>query len=82
MLHGLINYIDTKAKCRPYKKLTFKGTLRQVLGWPNNFVVSESGQIQSGKLLQNMVPNRTQHLPPPPSHTLYILYFDTGEGEG
>ncbi len=28
--HGLINYIDTKAKCRYLKKLTCKGTLRQV----------------------------------------------------
>jgi hypothetical protein len=28
--HGLINYIDTKAKCRHLKKLTCKGTLRHV----------------------------------------------------
>jgi hypothetical protein len=28
--HGLINFIDTKAKCRHLKKLTCKGTLRQV----------------------------------------------------
>ncbi len=28
--HGLINYIDTKAKCCHLKKLTCKGTLRQV----------------------------------------------------
>ena len=27
--HGLINYIDTKAKCRHLKKLTCKGALRQ-----------------------------------------------------
>jgi hypothetical protein len=27
--HGIINYIDTKAKCRHLKKLTCKGTLRQ-----------------------------------------------------
>jgi hypothetical protein len=27
---GLINYIDNKAKCRHLKKLTCKGTLRQV----------------------------------------------------
>ncbi len=31
VLHGLINYIDTKAKCRHRKKLTCKATLRQVL---------------------------------------------------
>ncbi len=29
-LHGLINYIDTKEKCRHLKKITFKGTLVQV----------------------------------------------------
>ncbi len=28
--HGLINYMDLKAKCRHLKKLTCKGTLRQV----------------------------------------------------
>ncbi len=28
--HGLINYIDNKAKCFHLKKLTCKGTLRQV----------------------------------------------------
>jgi hypothetical protein len=28
--HGLINYIDTKAKCRHLKILTCKGTFRQV----------------------------------------------------
>ncbi len=82
--HRIINYIDTKAKCRYLKKLTCKGTLRQVficlrppshlgffLGWYSNFVGSESGQIQSGKLLQNMVSNRTQTTPPP-RHTLSV----------
>ncbi len=29
--HVLINYIDTKAKCRHRKKMTCKGTLRQVI---------------------------------------------------
>ncbi len=28
--HGQINYIGTKAKCRHLKKLTSKGTLRQM----------------------------------------------------
>ncbi len=28
--HGLMNFIDTKAKCRHLKKLTCNGTLRQV----------------------------------------------------
>jgi hypothetical protein len=52
----LIEYIDTKAKCRHLKRLTCKGTLRQVficlrpppppgfcLGWSSNFVGSEFG---------------------------------------
>jgi hypothetical protein len=29
-MHGLINYVDTKAKCRHLKQLTCKGTLLQV----------------------------------------------------
>jgi hypothetical protein len=52
-------------------------------GLPSNFIGSETGQIQSVKLLQNMVSNRTQHPPPnplPATHCLYILYFDTGGG--
>jgi hypothetical protein len=51
------------------------------LGWSNIFVGSESGQIQSVKLLQNNVSNRTQHPQPlPVIHYLYILHFDTGKG--
>jgi hypothetical protein len=69
--HGLINFVDTKAKFRHLKKFSWKGTFQQVfirlrpppllgfsLGWCSNFVGSESGQIQSVKLLQNMVSNR------------------------
>jgi hypothetical protein len=52
------------------------------LGWSSNFVGSESGQIlQSVELLHNMVCNRPQHPPQPPSHT-YILYFEQGKGGG
>jgi hypothetical protein len=29
-VHGLINFMNTKAKCRHLKKLTCTGTLRQV----------------------------------------------------
>ncbi len=70
---------------------TCKGTLLQVficlrpspllhycLEWSTNFVGSESGQIQSVKLLQKMVSNRKQH--PPATHCLYVLYFDTEKG--
>ncbi len=41
------------------------------LGWCSNFVGSESGQIQSVKLLQNMVYSTIQH-PPLQSHTLSV----------
>jgi hypothetical protein len=83
MPHGLINYIDTKAKCRHLKidlyidfaagfYLTEAPTLLGFcLGYSCNFVGSESGQIHSVKLLQNMVPN-TLNTPPPPSHTLSV----------
>jgi hypothetical protein len=60
------------------KKLTCKGTVRQVfiwlrpppllgfcLGWSSNSVGSKSGQIQSVNLLQNMVSNTSQHSPTP-----------------
>jgi hypothetical protein len=71
--------------------MTSKGTLRQVficlrpppllgfcLKWCSNFVGSESGQIQSVKLLQNMVSNTTQY--PPSSNTLPLYtVLDTGK---
>jgi hypothetical protein len=63
---------ECNAKCRYLKKLICKGTLRQVficmrpppllgfwLGRQGNFVFSESGRLQSVKLLQNMVSNTT-----------------------
>ncbi len=82
--HRKIKLVEGNAKCLhpiKLKKLTCKGTLRQLficlrpppllgycLGWSINFVGSESGQIQSVKLLKNMVSNRTQHPPPPTTH--------------
>ena len=54
------------------KKLTRKGTSRQVFvpsppryffGWSSSFVGFESDQIQSDKLLQNMVSNSLHPLP-------------------
>jgi hypothetical protein len=82
---GLINYVDTRAKFRHLKNLSVKELLRQVficlrpppligfyLVWSSNFVDSDSGQIQSVKLLQNMVSNITQHTPPSPSHMLSV----------
>ncbi len=74
-----IRLTESRAKCRYLKKLTCKGTLRQVficlrpppllgicLGWSSSFVGSESGQKQSVKSLQNMVSNTIQHPPPQP----------------
>jgi hypothetical protein len=44
------------------------------LGWSSSWIGSKSGQVQSVKLLQNVVSNSTQHpAPPPPSHTLSVL---------
>ncbi len=97
-LHGPINYLDTKANCPHLKKFTCNGALRLMficlsppplqdlcLRWSSNFVGSESGQIQSVKLLRNIFSNRTQH-PHPLAVThclyLYILYFDTEKGGG
>jgi hypothetical protein len=73
-----IRLTENKTKCRYLKKLTRKGTLRQVficlmspallgvsLDCSSSFVGSESGQKQSVKLLQNMVSNTTQHPPTP-----------------
>ncbi len=74
------------------KNFTCKGTLRQVflclsatpfpfigfcLGWSSNFVGSESGQIQSVKLLENMVSNRTPNPVPP-----YSILIHKGNGGG
>jgi hypothetical protein len=51
-----IRLIESNAKCRHLKKVTWKGTLRQLficlrppplLGWWSNFVGSEFGQIKS-----------------------------------
>jgi hypothetical protein len=55
---------------------------RFLFGVVKQFLGSESGQIQSVKLVQNMISNTTQHPPPPSSHTLSILYFDFGRGGG
>ncbi len=74
--------IESNAKCRHLKYLPVKGLcgrclrppplLGYSLGWSSNVVGSELGQIPSVKLLQNMVSNRNQHPPPPPSHSLSV----------
>ncbi len=90
--HGLINSKDTKAKCRHLKKWVFAAGVHLskapypysfCLGWSSNFVGSESGQIQSVKLLRNMVSQQdSTHPPPSQPHTVctYIRYFDTEKG--
>jgi len=84
---GLINYVDTKVKCRNLKKLASSPTLficlsphpllGYCLGWSTNFVGSESGQIQSVKLQQNTVWSSTGINTPTNSqtHTVFI-YFE------
>ncbi len=89
-----IRLVEGNATCHHVCKLTCKGTLRPVficlrppqlfcLGWSSDFVGSESGQIQSVKLLQNMIYRRTSY-PPPPSLTHCIVYkvhfFTQGRG--
>ncbi len=88
--------IESTAKSRHLSKFTCKGTLRQeliclrpppflgiCLEQSSNFEGSESGQIQSVKLLQNMVSKRTQQPPLPPDHIAFIYCTLTqGRGEG
>ena len=90
-----IRLIESNVKCRHLKKITCKGTLRQVLicvrfppllgyclGWSSNCVSSESGQIQRIKLLQNMVSNRTQQSTfPTPSQPLTVCVYYTLGGK-
>ncbi len=91
--HGLINQskMSSSKKNWPVKGLcgmcfiSLKASrlLGFCLGWSSNFVGSESGQIPVVKLL-NMVYNRTQYTPSPPSHTLYVytvLWLTEGGGE-
>ncbi len=77
-----IKLIESNAKCRNLKKFTCKGTLGAgvyfsepppllgfCLGWGSSFVGSESGQIQSVKLLQNFGLQHNSTPPPPPPQT-------------
>jgi hypothetical protein len=88
--------MDTKAKCHHLKKGPVKGLAAGVffclrpppllgfcLGWSSNFVGSEPVQIQSVKLLQNMVfkrilPHHTHFQP----YTVFVMYtvLETGKG--
>jgi hypothetical protein len=97
LLRRKIRLIESNAKCRHLKKFNCIGTLRQMLiclrpptllgyclGWSSNFVVSESGQIQSVKLLQNMV-QQDSNPPPTPSQPLTVctcIYCTLTQGRG
>ncbi len=48
-MHGLLNYIDTKAKCRHLKKLTCKEALRQVI---INFYIQSVMLVFSSQLCE------------------------------
>jgi hypothetical protein len=52
----------------------------------NNVNCCWTGQKQGNQLLQNMVSNTTQHLPPPPRHTLsaytVLWHWERGMGGG
>jgi hypothetical protein len=75
--------------------MTCKWTLRQLficlrpppllgfcLGWYSNFVISETVQKQSVKLLKNMVSNTTQHpLTLSQPHNIFYFWKEGGGGE-
>ncbi len=74
MKHGLIKYIDSKAKCRYLKKFTFKGTLRQV------FIKVYTLEIQSVMLVfstQLCKPSLWVSSPPPPFPRVKVQYLKT-----
>ncbi len=72
----LINYIDTKAKCRQLKILTCKGTLRQV------FIRVYRLEIQSVMLVFSTCCLLSGSLPPPPSQCEKGQYNDYKVGGG
>ncbi len=95
--HRKIRLIESHEKCRHLKKLPAKGLccrclsvwgpaplLGFCLGWSSNFVGFDSGQIQSAKLLKNMVSGL--NTPTPPSHTLSVYtvlwHREGGRGRG
>jgi hypothetical protein len=65
LYHGLINYVDTKAKCRHPNKLICKGTLQQV------FICLRPPPPQL----------KTPHPPPSHTLSVYTVLFDSGMGE-
>jgi hypothetical protein len=79
--HGLINYIDTKAKCR-HKKLTCKGTLRQVFIRVYKLVEQSVMWVFLTQLcellpLYNLVFGSTLALSPLPCVNKYTVYAYT-----
>jgi hypothetical protein len=81
--------MEVNVKCQSLRKITWKWTLRQIficlrppllldfsLGWSRNCVGSESSQIESIKLLPNIVSNKTQ----PNTPTYCTLTWGMGGG--
>ena len=97
-IHGLINYIDTKAKCFHLIKLTTKGTLQLAAGVYLSETSSTPIFLFRGGLAILYVlryrvlnscriwsPSGLNSNTPHPllaTHCLYILYFDAGKGGG
>jgi hypothetical protein len=55
--HGLITYLDTKAKCRHIKKLTCKGTLPQVFIKVYRLVILSVMLVFSTQLCELLLPH-------------------------
>jgi hypothetical protein len=77
--HRLINYKDTKAKCRHLKKLTFKGTLPEVFIKVYRVVIHSVMLVFSTQLCE-LLPLDPSHWftsPPPfpkPKYSIYRQY--------
>jgi hypothetical protein len=67
--HGLNNYIDTKAKCRHLKIMTWKGTLRQVFSRVYRLEIKSVMLVFSTQLCELFPSNFLSGSlsPPPPS---------------
>jgi hypothetical protein len=79
--HGLINNVDTKAKCRHLKKLTCKGALRQVFIRVYRLTVTLVFSTQLCELL--LLPfSLVQLSPPPPSLCESVYTYTVCKGKG
>ncbi len=76
----LVNYIDTKAKCRHFNKPTCKGTLRQVFNKVYRLEIQSVMLVFSTQVceLLPLFPSHwftsSPHPPPPPGVNKYSVY--------